>query len=86
MIPLSCGSSTLWMALLNYIHGLPCFARSIALEIEGELAVGLIYEPLMENIYSAIKGSGAFKNGKRIHVSRSDTLNTSLVATGFHSG
>ena len=36
-----------------------------------------------ENIYSAIKGQGAFKNGKRIHVSRSNTLNTSLVATGF---
>ena len=68
---------------LNYIHGLPCFAVSIALEIEGELAVGLIYEPLKENIYSAIKGQGAFKNGKRIHVSRSNTLNTSLVATGF---
>src|SRR3989339_1997828 len=68
---------------LNYIHGLPCFAVSIALEIEGELAVGLIYEPLKENIYSAIKGQGAFKNGKRIHVSHSNTLNTSLVATGF---
>jgi len=68
---------------LNYIHGLPCFAVSIALEIEGELAVGLIYEPLRENIYYAIKGQGAFKNGKRIHVSRSNTLNTSLVATGF---
>ncbi|MBI2557491.1 MAG: inositol monophosphatase [Planctomycetes bacterium] len=68
---------------LNYIHGLPCFAVSIALEIEGELAVGLIYEPLRENIYSAIKGQGAFKNGKRIHVAHSNTLNTSLVATGF---
>src|SRR3972149_4453594 len=68
---------------LNYIHGLPCFAVSIALEIEGELAVGLLYEPLRENIYSAIKGQGAFKNGKRIHVSRSNTLNTSLIATGF---
>ena len=68
---------------LNYIHGLPCFAVSIALEIEGELAVGLTYEPLRENIYSAIKGQGAFKNGKRIHVSHSNTLNTSLIATGF---
>ena len=68
---------------LNYIHGLPCFAVSIALEIEGEMAIGLIYEPLRENIYSAIKGQGAFKNGKRIHVSRSNTLNTSLIATGF---
>ena len=81
-------SSFLWIidpldGTLNYIHGLPCFAVSIALEIEGELAVGLIYEPLRENIYSAIKGQGAFKNGKRIHVSHSNTLNTSLIATGF---
>ncbi len=68
---------------LNYIHGLPNFAISIALEIEEELAVGLIYEPLRENIYSAIKGQGTFKNGNRIHVSRSGTLNTALVATGF---
>ena len=68
---------------LNYIHGLPCFAVSIALEIEGEMAVCLIYEPLRENIYTAIKGQGAFKNDKRIHVSRSNTLNTSLIATGF---
>jgi len=68
---------------LNYIHGLPSFAVSIALEIEGELTVGLIYEPLRESIYSTIKGRGAFKNGKRIHVSRAETLNTSLIATGF---
>lgn len=68
---------------LNYIHGLPSFAVSIALEIEGNLAIGLIYEPLRENIYSAMKGHGSFKNGKRIHVSRSETLNTALIATGF---
>ena len=66
-----------------YPRPLPCFAVSIALEIEGELAVGLIYEPLRENIYSAIKGHGAYKNGIRIHVSHSKTLNTSLIATGF---
>ncbi len=68
---------------LNYIHGLPTFAVSIALEIEGALAVGLIYEPLRENIYSARKGHGSFKNNKRIHVSRSGTLSASLIATGF---
>lgn len=68
---------------LNYIHGLPSFAISIALEIEGNLAVGLIYEPLRENVYSAMKGRGSFKNNKRIHVSRSATLSTSLIATGF---
>ncbi len=68
---------------LNYIHGLPNFAISIALEIEEELVMGLIYEPLRDSVYSAIKGQGAYKNDKRIHVSHSKTLNTSLIATGF---
>ncbi|HQU30542.1 MAG: inositol monophosphatase [Planctomycetia bacterium] len=68
---------------LNYIHGLPSFAISIALEIKGNLAMGLIYEPLRENIYSAIKGHGSFKNNKRIHVSPAETLSTTLIATGF---
>ena len=81
-------SSFLWIidpldGTLNYIHGLPSFAVSIALEIEGDLVVGLIYEPLRENIYSAIKSHGAFKNNKRIHVSHSSTLSNSLITTGF---
>lgn len=81
-------SAFLWIidpldGTLNYIHGLPNFAISIALEIEGNLAVGLIYDPLRENIYSAMKGHGSFKNNKRIQVSHSKTLNTSLIATGF---
>lgn len=83
------GASTfLWIidpldGTLNYIHGLPSFAISIALEIKGDVVVGLIYEPLRENIYSAMKGHGSFKNNKRIHVSHSSTLSTSLIATGF---
>lgn len=68
---------------MNYIHGLPSFAISIALAIEENLAMGLIYEPLRENLYSAIRGHGSFKNGKRIHVSSSETLRTILIATGF---
>lgn len=68
---------------LNYIHGLPGFAISIALQIQGDLTVGLIYEPLREHIYSAIKDNGAFKNDKRICVSSSRNLGTALIATGF---
>ena len=68
---------------LNYIHGLPSFAISIALQIQGDLTVGLIYEPLREHIYSAIKGNGAFRNDKRICVSSSNNLSTALIATGF---
>lgn len=68
---------------MNYIHGLPSFAVSIALAIEGSLAMGLIYEPLRENIYSAIRGHGSFENDRRIYVSSSETLSTALIATGF---
>ena len=68
---------------LNYIHGLPSFAISIALEIEGELAVGLIYEPLRDIVYSAMKDKGAFKNGRRMLVSGDGVLSSSLIATGF---
>lgn len=67
----------------NYIHGVPAFAISIALEIEGELSVGVIYDPLRNDIFTAMKGQGAFKNGKPIHVSHSQSLNTCLIATGF---
>lgn len=67
----------------NYIHGLTNFAVSIALEHEGELIAGLIYEPQREIIYSATKGQGTFRNDKRIRVSQTETLNTSLIATGF---
>lgn len=68
---------------LNYIHGLPSFAISIALEIEGELAVGLIYEPLRDIVYAAMKDKGAFKNGRRMLVSGNGVLSSSLIATGF---
>ena len=67
----------------NYIHGVPAFAISIALEIEGELSVGLVYDPSRNDIFTAIKGRGALKNGNPIHVSRSQNIKTTLVATGF---
>ncbi|MDR4507700.1 MAG: inositol monophosphatase [Candidatus Brocadiaceae bacterium] len=67
----------------NYIHRIPIFAISIALEIEGELAVGLIYEPQRKNLFSSIRGLGALKNDQPIRVSQTDKLSTSLIATGF---
>ncbi|GJQ50538.1 MAG: hypothetical protein K8F34_11915 [Candidatus Kuenenia stuttgartiensis] len=48
----------------NYIHGVPAFAISIALEIKGELCVGIVYDPIKDDIFSAVKGQGASKNGK----------------------
>lgn len=67
----------------NYLHGFPFFAVSIALEVEGDLKVGVVWDPLREELYSAVRGRGARLNGGRIRVSRRGRLRHALVATGF---
>ena len=67
----------------NYFHGFPCFSVSIGLEVEGEVKLGVIYVPPLDELFQAEKGKGAFLNGKRIAVSRNDQLNKSLLCTGF---
>lgn len=67
----------------NYIHKIPCFAISIALEYKDEIVLGVIYEINMDECFYAWKGGGAFLNEKQIHVSETATLNDSLIATGF---
>lgn len=69
----------------NFAHGYPCFAVSIGLEEAGELLVGVIYQPVTGELFTAIKGEGAYLNQRRIHVSKVDRLATSLLATGFPS-
>jgi myo-inositol-1(or 4)-monophosphatase len=67
----------------NYAHGYPCFSVSIALEQEGEVVLGVVYDPMRDELFSAQKGQGAALNGKPIHVSCADRLINSLLATGF---
>jgi myo-inositol-1(or 4)-monophosphatase len=67
----------------NYIHGYPVFAVSIALEHKDEIILGVIYNPLLDELFCAQKGSGAFLNGRAIHVSGVSELKDSLLATGF---
>jgi len=67
----------------NFIHGYPVFSVSIALELKGEVIMGLVYDPLRDEIFTAEKGKGAFLNGKPIRVSSVTDLSESLVATGF---
>lgn len=67
----------------NYAHGYPCFCVSIGVEREREPTVGVIYNPILDELYHAIRGGGAFRNGRPIHVSREDALARSLLATGF---
>jgi myo-inositol-1(or 4)-monophosphatase len=67
----------------NFLHGLPIFSVTIGVEHRGEIVAGVIYNPNMEELFVAEKGSGAFLNGKRISVSGNSELINSLVVTGF---
>lgn len=67
----------------NYAHHYPVFTVSVALELKGEVILGLVYDPMREEIFTALKGEGAFLNGKTIKVSSIEDLDKSLVATGF---
>ncbi len=67
----------------NYAHGFPIFCVSIALEKDGEILVGVIYDPMREELFQAMKDHGARLNGRPIRVSTTSSLNHSLLATGF---
>ena len=68
---------------LNFLHGLPHFAISIALMVKEEIISGIIYDPIKDELFWAEKGIGAFLNGKRIRVSARSQLKDSLVSTGI---
>lgn len=67
----------------NYAHGYPVFCVSIALEKEGEVCLGAVYNPMLDEMFVAERGNGAFLNEKRISVSSTIDLSRSLLATGF---
>lgn len=67
----------------NYLHGIPHFAISIALQVKGRLEAGVIYDPLREEMFTASRGQGAFLNSQRIRVSGRRDLSTAVVATAF---
>lgn len=69
----------------NFVHGLPLFGVSIGLERRGVMVAGVIYDPMRQELFTAVTGRGAFLNGRRIRVSRTPTLATSLLSTGFSS-
>lgn len=71
----------------NFLHGIPIFAISIALERDGELVAGLIYNPANHETFTGEKGKGAFLNDKRIRVAARSELASSVIGTGIpHSG
>jgi len=69
----------------NFAHSFPMFNVTLALEQAGELVTGVIFDPLHDELFHAVRGEGAFLNGKRISVSTAPNLESSLLATGFPS-
>jgi myo-inositol-1(or 4)-monophosphatase len=69
----------------NFAHGFPAFNVTLGLERAGELVAGVVFDPLRNEMFTAERGSGAFLNGKRIHVSKAARIADALVATGFPS-
>ena len=67
----------------NFVHGVPLFCISIALAFKNEVILGVIYNPMTEELFSAYKDGGAFLNGHPIQVSKAEKLEDSLIATGF---
>ena len=67
----------------NFLHGIPHFAISIALEREGQLVSGVIYNPVIDEMFTAEKGQGAYVNNKRMRVAARKELKTCLSATGI---
>lgn len=67
----------------NYAHQIPIFCVSIALEENGKVVLGTVWDPVKENLYTAIRGKGVFKDKKQMKVSKIRNLEDSLIATGF---
>jgi len=67
----------------NYAHSYPFFCVSIGLEEDGELVLGVVYDPVKDEMFYATKGGGAFLNDERIKVSTVNKLANSLLVTGF---
>jgi myo-inositol-1(or 4)-monophosphatase len=67
----------------NYAHGYPVFCVSIALENDGVIVLGVVYDPMREEMFVSVCGEGAYVNDKKLFVSRTDNISRSLLATGF---
>ena len=68
---------------VNYAHGVPIFCVSIACAWDGATRLGVVYDPMRDEMFSAERGRGAQLNGGQLHVSRAAELRQSLLVTGF---
>jgi myo-inositol-1(or 4)-monophosphatase len=67
----------------NFLHGIPMFAISIALERQGQIVAGVIYNPAMDELYTAERGGGAFMNDRRLRVAARAKLSDAVITTGI---
>lgn len=67
----------------NFVHGLPVYSVSVGLACRGKMVLGVVYEINREELFSAIRGNGAFCNGEPISVNKTTSLGNTLLATGF---
>lgn len=67
----------------NFVHGIPHLAISLGVWEEGEPTHAVVFNPILDEMFWAIKGEGAYCNGEKLHVSSQNTLQSSLIATGF---
>lgn len=86
--PLHVSPSCVWIidpldGTTNYAHGYPVFSVSIALQVHGELVLGVVFDPTRDELFWSLKGEGSFLNGERLRVSSTPKLSKSLLATGF---
>jgi len=68
---------------VNYAHGIPFFSVSLGYEEAGQVVLGVVYDPVRDECYTAQRGQGAHLNGRPLHVSTTDELIQSLLVTGF---
>ena len=67
----------------NFLHGIPMFAVSIALEREGQIVAGVVYNPAMDELYTAERGGGAYMNDRRLRVAARKDMADCIVSTGI---
>ena len=67
----------------NFLHGFPQYAVSIALKLKGKLEVGVVYDPLRNELFTARRGAGAMLNNRRIRVTNQSSMKGALIGTGF---
>ncbi len=82
------GQEGLWIVdpldgTTNFIHRFPMFCVTVAAQFRDDVVVGVTYHPILNELYTSVKGKGAFINGKRMHVSKTTKIKDALCATGF---